>query len=337
MKDITFVVPCYNAEDYMKRCLDSLLFCGEDGEIIIIDDGSTDNTGAIADEYAAVYPNIVRVVHKANGGHGSGINAGLRIAAGRFFKVVDSDDWLDRKALERLMKCLKWQKDDVDMVVCNYVYDHLYENRQKSVSFNNIFPKEKICGWRDMGNFKPSQYLVMHALVFRTALLRECGVKLPAHTFYVDNLFAYKPLPYVQKIMYLDVDLYHYFLGRADQSVNEESYKKRIDQQIAVTKLVADSVDLELVKGKSRKLFRYMLRNISIMMSISSVYLCMIQTEEAVRKRRALWDYIKKKDRGLYRRLRYTTLSGLTYLPGKLGRMLTLKGYEMAKQTYQFS
>ncbi len=337
MKDITFVVPCYNAEDYMKRCLDSLLFCGEDGEIIIIDDGSTDDTGAIADEYAAVYPNIVTVVHKANGGHGSGINAGLRIASGRFFKVVDSDDWLDRKALERLMKCLKQQKDGVDMVVCNYVYDHLHENRQKSVSFSNIFPEEKICGWQDMRMFKPSQYLVMHALVFRTALLRESGVKLPAHTFYVDNLFAYKPLPYVQKIMYLDVDLYHYFLGREDQSVNEESYKKRIDQQIAVTKLVADSVDLELVRGKSRKLFRYMLRNISIMISISSVYLCMIQTTEADRKRRALWEYIKKKDISLYRRLRYTTLSGLTYLPGKWGRMLTLKGYEMAKKTYQFS
>ncbi|MDE5679986.1 MAG: glycosyltransferase [Lachnospiraceae bacterium] len=337
MKDITFVVPCYNAEDYMKRCLDSLLFCGEDGEIIIIDDGSTDDTGAIADEYEAVYPNIVTVVHKANGGHGSGINAGLRIASGRFFKVVDSDDWLDRKALERLMKCLKQQKDGVDMVVCNYVYDHLHENRQKSVSFSNIFPEEKICGWQDMRMFKPSQYLVMHALVFRTALLRESGVKLPAHTFYVDNLFAYKPLPYVQKIMYLDVDLYHYFLGREDQSVNEESYKKRIDQQIAVTKLVADSVDLELVRGKSRKLFRYMLRNISIMISISSVYLCMIQTTEADRKRRALWEYIKKKDISLYRRLRYTTLSGLTYLPGKWGRMLTLKGYEMAKKTYQFS
>lgn len=337
MKDITFVVPCYNAEDYMKRCLDSLLFCGEDGEIIIIDDGSTDRTGEIAEEYAAVYPNVVKVVHKANGGHGSGINAGLTVAEGRFFKVVDADDWLEEEALERLMKCLRQQKDGVDMVVCNYVYDHLNEGRQKSVCFDNVFPEEKVCGWRDMGRFKPSQYLVMHALVFRTALLRESGVKLPAHTFYVDNLFAYKPLPYVRRILYLNVDLYHYFLGREDQSVNEESYKKRIDQQIAVTKLVADSVNLETVKDRSCKLFKYMLRNISIMMSISSVYLCMIQTAEADVKRRALWNYIKKKDTRLYRRLRYTTLSGLTYLPGRIGKMLTLKGYEMAKRTYQFS
>lgn len=337
MKDITFVVPCYNAGAYMKRCLDSLLFCGEDGEIIIIDDGSTDNTGEIAEEYAAVYPNLVTVVHKANGGHGSGINAGLKIAAGRFFKVVDADDWLDRQALETLMRRLKQQKDGVDMVVCNYVYDHLYENRRKSVAFRNVFTQEKICGWQDMGFFKPSQYLVMHALIFRTALLRESGVKLPAHTFYVDNLFAYKPLPYVEKILYLDIDLYHYFLGREDQSVNEASYMRRIDQQIAVTKLVADCVDLERVKRKSRKLYRYMLRNISIMMSISSVYLCMIGTGEALRKRGALWEYVKKKNVSLYRQLRFTTLSGLAYLPGRLGRVLLLKGYEAAKKKWQFS
>ena len=337
MKDITFVVPCYNAEAYMKRCLDSLLFCGEEGEIIIIDDGSTDNTGEIAEEYAAVYPNIVTVVHKSNGGHGSGINAGLKIASGRFFKVVDSDDWLDRRALEVLMRRLKQQKDSVDMVVCNYIYDHLYENRQKTVCFRNVFAQERVCGWKDMGFLKPSQYLVMHALIFRTALLQESGVKLPAHTFYVDNLFAYKPLPYVERILYLDIDLYHYFLGREDQSVNEASYMRRIDQQIAVTKLVADCVDLERVKHKSRKLSRYMLRNISIMMSISSIYLCMIGTAEALRKRSALWEYVKKKDVLLYRRLRFTTLSGLTYLPGKLGRALLLKGYEAAKKTCQFS
>ncbi|MED9904101.1 MAG: glycosyltransferase family A protein [Lachnospiraceae bacterium] len=337
MKEITFAVPCYNSQDYIKRCVDSLLCCGSDGEIIIIDDGSTDATGEIADAYAARYPEIVKVVHKENGGHGSGVNAGLKAASGRFFKVVDSDDWLDRAALEKLMcRLRKWQ-DGVDLLICNYVYDHLYENRQKSVSFENVFPEEQLCGWQDMGRFKASQYLVMHALVFRTEVLRKSGIKLPEHTFYVDNLFAYKPLPYVKNILYLDVDLYHYFLGRDDQSVNEESYKKRIDQQILVTKLVVDCVDLQEVKEKSPKLSRYMMRNISIMLSISSVYLLMIKTEEALQKRRVLWAYIKEKDRGLYRRLRYTSLGGLTFLPGKIGGWLTLKGYERAKRTYEFS
>ncbi|MGN1148072.1 MAG: glycosyltransferase family 2 protein [Lachnospiraceae bacterium] len=337
MKDITFVVPCYNSQDYMKRCIDSLLPCGVDGEIIIVDDGSTDGTGEIADEYETLYPETVKVIHKANGGHGSGVNVGLQAASGRFFKVVDSDDWLDESALERLIKCLKKWQNKVDMFICNYVYDHLYENRQKSVSFRNVFPNEVLCSWQDMGRFKPSQYLVMHALVFRTAVLRACGVELPEHTFYVDNLFAYKPLPGVQTLLYLDMDLYHYFLGRDDQSVNEESYKRRIDQQILVTKLVTDCVDLQAVKKKCPKLSRYMLRNISIMLSISSVYLLMIGTEEAMAKRRELWDYIRRKDVSLYRRLRWSSLSGLTYLPGKLGSALTLKGYKTAKKVYQFS
>lgn len=336
MKEITFVVPCYNSEDYMKRCIDSLLPCGREGEIIIVDDGSTDRTGEIADTYATLYPDIIRVVHKENGGHGSGVNTGLKLAAGRFFKVVDSDDWLDGEALKCLMHSLKQWKNKADMVVCNYVYDHLYENRSRSVRYTNVFPEGRLCTWKEIGMFRPSQYLVMHALVFRTVILRQSEVRLPEHTFYVDNLFAYQPLPRVQNILYLNVDLYHYFLGREEQSVNEESYKRRIDQQILVTRLVTDSVDLDEVRRTSPKLARYMVRNISIMLSISSIYLLQIKSQEALEKRRDLWNYIREKDKGLYRRLRYKTISGFTYLPGSLGNLLVLKGYELAKRTYQF-
>lgn len=337
MKEITFVVPCYNSQNYMRRCIESLLPCKNDGEIIIVNDGSTDATGEIADEYAQLYPDIVKVIHKANGGHGSGVNAGLKLANGRFFKVVDSDDWLDKEALEKTIICLKKMRNDVDLLVCNYVYDHLYENKQKSVAYTNVFPVNKICTWQDMGRFHASQYLVMHALIFRTAILKRSGVVLPEHTFYVDNLFAYKPLPHVKKILYMDIDLYHYFLGRDDQSVTEESYMRRIDQQILVTKLVADCVDIKKVKKLSPKLANYMIRNLSIMMSISCIYLLMINTEVSEQKRRDLWNYMKQKDRRLYQRLRYTTLSGFTNLPGKFGGFLTLKGYKTAKKTYQFS
>lgn len=337
MKRITFVVPCYNSQDYMQRCIDSLLPCGDEGEIIIVDDGSTDKTGEIADTYAALYPALVKVIHKENGGHGSGVNAGLDAAAGRFFKVVDSDDWLDKKALSELMDRLRKLKNLPDMVVCNYVYDHLYENRQYSVSFRNIFPGGKICGWKAMGHFRSSQYLVMHALIFRTALLKEIGLKLPEHTFYVDNLFACRPLPKVKRILYLDLDLYHYFLGRDDQSVNEDSYMRRIDEQIRVTKLVAASMDLNEAKAVSPKLERYLLRNLSIMLSICNVYLLMINTREALHKRQKLWDYIRSRDKKLYRRLRFTTISGATYLPGRPGGILTLTGYKIAKKFLGFA
>lgn len=345
MKYITFAVPCYNSESYMRRCVDSLLSGGRDVEIILINDGSTDRTAEIADEYQLKYPDIVRAVHKENGGHGSGVNKGLELAQGIYYKVVDSDDWLDKDAYLKLLRrikdfCINGRKapecDMPDLFVCNYVYDHLDEGTSRVMDYRNIFPEEKMCTWKDIGRFKPSQYLIMHSLMFRAEVLRKSGVKLPEHTFYVDNLFSYQPLPYVESIYYMDLDLYHYYLGREDQSVNEKVLMKRIDQQIRVTELVAKSVDLRSVKAKYPKLASYMTRNISIMLSISSIHLLLIRTAEAEQKRRDMWDSIKAYNTALYYRLRYSTLSGLTYLPGKLGGKLTEGGYRFARKIYQF-
>lgn len=345
MKYITFAVPCYNSESYMRRCVDSPLSGGRDVEIILINDGSTDRTAEIADEYQLKYPDIVRAVHKENGGHGSGVNKGLELAQGIYYKVVDSDDWLDKDAYLKLLRrikdfCINGRKapecDMPDLFVCNYVYDHLDEGTSRVMDYRNIFPEEKMCTWKDIGRFKPSQYLIMHSLMFRAEVLRKSGVKLPEHTFYVDNLFSYQPLPYVESIYYMDLDLYHYYLGREDQSVNEKVLMKRIDQQIRVTELVAKSVDLRSVKEKYPKLASYMTRNISIMLSISSIHLLLIRTAEAEQKRRDMWDSIKAYNTALYYRLRYSTLSGLTYLPGKLGGKLTVGGYRFARKIYQF-
>ena len=184
--------------------------------------------------------------------------------------------------------------------------------------YTNVFPEKKICTWNDMGNFKPSQYLVMHALLYRTQILRDCRLQLPKHTFYVDNIFAYKPLPYVKNICYLNLDLYHYFLGRDDQSVNEKVLMKRIDQQIKVTKLVSDCVNLGEVSKTYPKLAAYMTRNISIMMAISSIHLLLIGDK-------------------VYSILKYRRLSGFTYLPGGVaGGFVTLTGYRLARKMYQF-
>ncbi len=340
MRDITFTVPCYNSEDYMERCIDSLLSGDESVEIIIVDDGSTDRTGEIADNYARNYPEIVRVIHQENGGHGAGVNVGLANASGRYFKVVDSDDWLDEVELQKLLKRIKqWDKEDtrVDLIICNYIYDHLYEGKTKRMAYTNVFQAETICGWNDIGKFRPSQYLVMHSLFYRTDILRKAGIKLPKHTFYVDNIFANQPLPYVSTICYLDLDMYHYFLGREDQSVNEKVLMKRIDQQIRVTKLVSNCTNLDKVERKYPKLAAYLTRNISIMMAISSIHLLLIGTSEAMEKREMLWNYIKNHNRRLYFRLKHRTLSGLTYLPGKIGTSVTLAGYKAAQKLYQFN
>ena len=97
MKLMSFAVPCYNSEEYMQKCIESLLKGGEDVEIIVVNDGSHDNTREIAEDYVRRYPSIVKAVHKENGGHGSGVNKGLELASGLYYKVVDSDDWLDLK------------------------------------------------------------------------------------------------------------------------------------------------------------------------------------------------------------------------------------------------
>lgn len=344
-KYITFTIPCYNSQDYMRRCVDSLLVGGEDVEIIIVDDGSTDATGEIADSYEKSYPNIVKAVHKENGGHGSGVNKGLELASGVFFKVVDSDDWLDEEAYRRLLNRVKrfCAMKEVgligeipDLFVCNYIYDHLDEGKHHTIHYRNVFPDEEICDWNDIGRFHASQYLIMHALVFRTDLLKAAEVILPEHTFYVDNIFAYKPLPYVRRIYYMDIDLYHYYIGRTDQSVNEKVLMSRIDQQIKVTEIVFKCVNLNEVREKYPKLAEYMCRNISIMMAISSIHLLLINSREAYGKRKRLWDNVKEENIRLYFRLKYTTLSGLTYLPGRLGGLLTRGGYRAARKIYQF-
>lgn len=340
MKYITFTVPCYNSENYMERCIDSLLAADELAEIIIVDDGSTDRTGEIADNYAQNYPEIVRVIHQENGGHGAAVNAGLDHAEGLYFKVVDSDDWLDEFALGKLMmQIVHWERvgKHPDLVISNYLYDHLDEGKQKRMHYRNVFSNRIFTDWEHTRPFKPSQYLVMHSLWYRTEVLKASGIRLPRHTFYVDNLFASQPLPYVKTLCYVDLDLYHYYLGRADQSVNENVLMARIDQQLRVTKLVAASWDLEALAQTQPRLARYLTRNISIMMAISGIHLLLIGTPEAKEKQMSLWQYIRAHSEKLYHNLRFRTLSGLTCLPGKFGDRLTLFGYRTARRIYQFN
>ncbi|MBQ8514974.1 MAG: glycosyltransferase [Ruminococcus sp.] len=341
MKLITFTVPCYNSESYMERCIETLLTAGNEAEIIIVNDGSSDGTSEVAHRYEKMYPSMVRVVDKENGGHGSGVNTGLRLARGKYFKVVDSDDWLDVKCLKKLMCNLRrWNEKGItlDLIICNYIYDHLYEpEKTVPMKYDNVFEVGRICTWNDMGVFNPSQYLIMHALYFRTEILRKAGVELPEHMFYVDNIFACQPLHLVKRICYLNLDLYHYFIGREDQSVNESVHIRRIDQQLYITRYILQCVDMRACRACSRKLERYQLRFLSIMMTISSIYLLKIGTPEALQKRRRLWDDVKAYDPDLYYRLRCTTLSGFTMLPGTVGQRIAVEGYELAQKLYSFN
>ena len=340
-KLITFAVPCYNSAAYMDHCVKTLLTGGEDIEIILVDDGSTkDDTPAICDRYAAEYPDIVRAIHQENGGHGEGVNQGLRNASGLYYKVVDSDDWLDEEALRTVLDRLREfaaSENPVDLFIANYVYEHVEDNTRKVMRYTNVFPQNQVFTWSDIGRFRPSQYLLMHSVIYRTQVLRDCGLELPKHTFYVDNIFVYQPLPSVQSIYYMDVDLYRYFIGRADQSVNEKVMVTRVDQQVRVTRLMIESHDLKALYHSQRKLARYMISYLSMMMTISSIFLIIDGSPAALGKKTELWEYLRAHSPELYHKLKYRSISFVGNIPGYQGRKLSVKLYRLARKIYKFN
>ena len=342
MKTITFAVPCYNSEEYMDTCIESIL-AFEDGrgdlEILIVDDGSTDGTAQKADGWHERHPDTIYAIHKANGGHGSAVNAGLANARGRYFKVVDSDDWLDEQAMRTIMRYLVTQselKDATDLVVANYVYEKVYEDARTPIDYRNVFPEGREFTWNEIGRFHASQYLLMHSVIYRTELLRDIRLQLPEHCFYVDNIFVYVPLPAVYSIRYFDVDMYRYFIGREGQSVNEDTMMRRIDQQLCVTRFMIDSIDFD-EHVPSPKLRRYMENYLSMMMCICSVFLRMIGTAESEGKRREIWDYLKEKRPATYPRIRGNILNLATNIPGELGKRAGLGGYRLAQRIFKFN
>ncbi len=334
MKTISFAVPCFNSASYMDKCIQSLIDCGDDIEVIIVDDGSTkDDTAKIADGWQERYPDIIKVIHKENGGHGSAVNAGLEAASGLYFKVVDSDDWLDADSMIPVMQYLRSQKeasDPTDMVIANYVYEKVHENKRTVMRYRSTFPTNRRFTWEDVGSFNKSQYLLMHSVIYRTQLLKDIDLKLPEHCFYVDNIFVYEPLPYVKSMYYLDVDMYRYFIGREDQSVNEATMMKRIDQQLMI-----DAVDVMAVEP--RRLRKYMESYLSMMLTIDSVFLRMSDTEEDNKKLKEIWNYLKRSSPALYRRVRSNVLNVGTNLPTKAGRRIGLDGYHLAQKIFKFN
>ena len=287
MKLLSVAIPCYNSEGYMRHCIESLLEGGEQVEILIIDDGSKkDRTAQIADEYEKAYPGICRAIHQQNAGHGGAVNTGLANAKGIYFKVVDSDDWVDKDAYMQVLRVLEgfvYGDETLDMLISNFVYEKQGAKRKRVMNYRMALPKDQIFTWKDTKVFTLGQYILMHSVVYRTELLRQCGLKLPEHTFYVDNIFVYQPLPYVKTMYYLDVNFYRYFIGREDQSVNETVMIGRIDQQIRVNKLMLDYYNES--KISNWKLRYYMVRYLEIMMVISSILAIRSGTDENMAKK----------------------------------------------------
>lgn len=338
MKLLSVTIPCYNSAAYMSHAIESVLPGGNDVEIIVVDDGSSDNTFEIAKQYEEKYPNIVKAIHKENGGHGSAVNTGLANATGLYFKVLDSDDWFKEDAFKEALNVLSHvttESIQLDMLICNYVYEKVGEKRKKVINYHSALPQNVIFTWDEVKHFKTGNYLLMHSVMYRTKLLRDCNLTLPEHCFYVDNIFVYAPLPYVKTMYYLDVNLYRYFIGRDDQSVCEKNMMKRIDQQLKVTRIMIDLYDLKTIKN--RRLRIYMTKYLGIMMTVSSVFLMKIGDDEAAEKKKELWDFLKKKNKHLYHHISATFLGLGSKATTHAGQEIVKAGYVVANKLFKFN
>ncbi|MDR2196761.1 MAG: glycosyltransferase [Coriobacteriales bacterium] len=341
---LSFAVPCYNAAAYLDTCVSSILAGSKDFydeiEIILVDDGSdADDTAKKLDAWAQRYPDMIRAIHQQNGGHGEAVNTGLAHAQGLWFKVVDADDWLDAEALNILLTKLRQARaaeQEIDMFIVNYVYEKRDEGKRKAIRYRRVLPQGRIFGWSEVGRFAPSQNLLMHAVIYRTQLLKDIGLRLPSKTFYVDNIFVYVPLPSVQTMLYLDIDLYRYYIGRQGQSVGEQTMIGRIEQQLRVTRIMIDAFHLT-EEVQEPRLRAYMAHYLTMMMTICSVLLRLSNRADAEVLRREIWVYLKEHDPKLYPRIRGSLLGISVNLPGDAGRSLACGGYRIAQKFFSFN
>ena len=336
MKLLTVTVPCYNSQDYMRHCIESLLPGGERVEILIIDDGSKDDTGRIADEYAEKYPTIVRVIHQENGGHGEGINQGLRHAAGTYFKVVDSDDWLsdDFPAfLDLLEQCEA--RGGVDLAVTNYYYVHSDGIGDRSINYSSVLPEGRVFTWVDTRPFRIHQMLTIHSCTFRTENMRKWGCELPKHTFYEDNLMVYLTLPHTRRMVYMNADLYRYAIGRPDQSVQRTVMMKRYHHQILVTERCFTSCHLDDIQEPRLK--RYMRHELFVMFGIAILFTRLNRTVETDAALERMWETCMAFDPKWGGYFRNRSPLRFICLPGRFGQNVSGLVYKLANKVVRFN
>lgn len=342
-KVLTIAIPAYNSESYLGRCIDSLVAAKNAArllEVLVVNDGSKDATLQIAKNYENKFPAIVRALDQENKGWGGAVNYAIKEAQGKYFYVVDSDDFLDSNVLEIWLSTLnsvsKNAQAPIDLFLCNFVYNHISDASQHTISYRKLFPDGKIITWDEMQKPSIDQYLMIHSMCFRTQIIRDSKLILPHNMAYMDSILALHPLPLVKTLYYADIDLYYYTIGREGQSIEIEVLKKQIDQQITAVYLAIDDLNYEELQQTSQRLADCATRYLSAMLTVSAIYLFKINTKECIAMVDEVWNYLKNKDPKMYDALRFS-LAWFARRKTLVGRACAKTGYNLAKMIFKFA
>lgn len=240
-KVLSISVASYNAQDFLPKCLDSFLQVKnkEQLEVLIVDDGSKDNTNAIAQTYVNDHPEVFRLISKKNGGHGSTINAALKAATGKYFRVIDSDDWVDPGDMDQLLEILK--DTDVDAVIGDY--REVYPDSTRRVDVKHGHKTGIVYQFKDM---ETDYVFAMHSINIKRKLIVQLGRQIPEHCFYADTVFNYHAARCMETILFEPGCVYQYRLGREEQSVSAEGMYKHIEELMKIEEtMINEYVNLD--------------------------------------------------------------------------------------------
>lgn len=239
MKILTLILPTYNAQKFLDKGLTSMILPAEwmeKLEVIVVNDGSSDNSAEVAQQYVDRYPGTFCILNKQNGGHGSGINAGVKAARGRYFKVIDADDWVDTDALMQTMQILE-QEPPVDALIQSY-RTHDISTSPATVKTIAVAPPSQEQTVYSLEELMDGPYctncMTFHGLTYRTDFYRNQHYDMPEHVFYEDQEYSTIPLCRAQTLRVLDLPLYEYRIGDVNQSVSSASMLKRLDHFLTV-------------------------------------------------------------------------------------------------------
>ena len=334
---ISFLIPCYNSAEYMHICIESLLKANHDLiELIIVNDGSKDDTGKIADSYKVKYPDCITVVHKENGGHGDAINDGIKIAKGTYFKIVDSDDWVDLDALNTLLESIQKEKELPDLYLLNYAYFVGYGNKRKVINYQSIIKENKLLTSKDFKFKELSKNITLHSAMFKLDVIRNSKVVLPCHASYEDNYFVYACLVHTNTFMYINKDFYCYLIGREGQSVSFAQSVRKYKDHLLCSKCINDYFDLMSIKKTDKYKYRLLYHHARLIFCIATLYTRLSKEKEARKQFRLFLKDFKTKHKKMYKKIRHRSVASFLCIPGAFGRWFDRVILWLAKKVVPF-